>query len=314
MKERFIFVFLDGVGIGEASETNPFYAAKAKYLPFYNGALQLPDGTPVKAIDALLGVEGLPQSATGQTSLYTGENIPKLIGAHKGSYPNRVMRQMILKKNILTLLKRKGLDAVFVNAYPMHSDLFTEEHVRIDESGEFFFSDQFPPLFKRRISTTSCIICAASQKPFSEIDIEAERSIFHDYNNQWLNEKGLNLPLFSPEKAGEILSNALMQRDFILYEYFQTDVFGHRESFQRQVQLISDLDRLLAELFRRLDPTKHTMLLTSDHGNIEDSSNRSHTLNPVPLITWGKHSEQLRCAINDLTQVTPAIVNLMGSQ
>ncbi len=40
------------------------------------------------ALDATLGVEGLPQSATGQAVLLTGINIPKEIGYHYGPKPN----------------------------------------------------------------------------------------------------------------------------------------------------------------------------------------------------------------------------------
>jgi hypothetical protein len=110
-KKRLIFIFLDGVGVGDPADKNPFYAAKTEFLPFYEGNLYLPDNTPVKKIDTLLGVEGIPQSASGQAALYTGENVPELLGQHKGSYPNRLMRKVIKEKNILSRLKDRGLKA-----------------------------------------------------------------------------------------------------------------------------------------------------------------------------------------------------------
>jgi 2,3-bisphosphoglycerate-independent phosphoglycerate mutase len=305
---RLIFFFLDGVGIGKAADSNPFYVAKTEFLPFYDGGLSLPDGTPVKKIDATLGVEGIPQSASGQTSLYTGENIPKILGQHKDSYPTRAMRKIIIEKNILSRLKENGLDAVFINAYPMHRDLFTEEHVLMHPSGEFHFSPEFPPAFKRRISATSCMMLAAKQIPFDETDILAERSIFQDYSNRWLIEKGLHVPEFTPGKAAEILFNASRRHDFILYEYFQTDLYGHRHTFDEQLQLIKNLNLLVGSLLSRLDPQTDTLLLTSDHGNLEDSTTRAHTLNPVPLITWGNQSDFLRDQINDLTDVSHSIL------
>lgn len=106
--KRLLLFFLDGVGIGEASDHNPFFEAKARFLPFFNGGNVLPDNTPVKPIDPLLGVEGTPQSATGQTSLYTGINIPALLGEHKGSYPNKTMRKVIKENNILHRLQEKN--------------------------------------------------------------------------------------------------------------------------------------------------------------------------------------------------------------
>jgi len=307
--KRMIFIFVDGVGIGKPDEHNPFYFTKCDYLPFYEGSLTLPDGTPIKKIDALLGVEGIPQSASGQTSLFTGENIPKITGQHKDSYPTRTMREIIIEKNILSRLKQENLNAVFINAYPAHGDLFTEEHIKLYPSGEFHFSQEFPAAFKRRISATSCMMLAAHQKPFDESDIREERSIFQDYSNRWLIEKGMNIPEFSPEKAAEILFHASQRHDFILYEFFQTDLYGHRAPFEQQVQLVHGLNLLIKHLLSLMNPQTDTFLLTSDHGNIEDSQVRSHTLNPVPLITWGNQNQFLRDQINDLTHVTPTIVN-----
>jgi 2,3-bisphosphoglycerate-independent phosphoglycerate mutase len=311
-KKKLIFIFLDGVGIGPNIDKNPLYKVQAEYLPFYHGALSLPDGTPVKSIDANLGVAGLPQSGSGQTTLYTGVNIPQMIGEHKSSYPTRAMRKQILEKNILSKLKQNGLDAVFINAYPIYSRLFREPHIQIKPNGEFHFSPAFPRLFRRRVSATSCMMVASGQPAFNEDDILAEESVFQEYTNRWLNEKGLKLPEFSPEKAAEIIFNASLKRDFLLYEYFQTDLYAHRHSFEDQLRLIEDLNRLLEKLFSLMDPETHTFLLTSDHGNLEDHTTRSHTRNPVPLVVWGKDSEPLRDTIDDLSHVTPAIVSFFN--
>jgi hypothetical protein len=307
--KKLIFIFLDGVGIGQKIKKNPFFTVRLPYLPFYEGGLKLPDGTPVKLIDATLGTDGLPQSGSGQTSIYTGINIPQLIGEHKGSYPTRIMRVHLREKNILTQLKSKGIDAVFINAYPVYSRIFKDPHIQIKPTGEFHFSPAFPRQFRRRISATSCMMVATGQQVFNEEDIIAEKSIFQEYTNRWLIEKGLKVPEFTPQKAAEILYNALQERDFVLYEYFQTDLYAHRHSFEDQLRLIENLNQFLARLFELLDPETETLLITSDHGNLEDHTTRSHTRNPVPLITWGIDAESIRNSINDLTHITPAIVN-----
>lgn len=312
LKKRLIFLFLDGVGIGPATGRNPIYKANAEYLPFWQGALTMPDGTPVKAIDAQLGVEGLPQSGSGQTTLYTGVNIPQLIGQHKSSYPTRAMRQVLKQKNILTQLTRKGLNALFINAYPVYSNLFGNGHIEIKDTGEYHFSEKFPSLFKRRISTTTCMIVCNGQVPFGEKEIREERCVFQEYSNRWLMEKGLDVPEFSPEKAAEILYKQSRDLDFMLYEYFQTDLYAHRHSYQDQVQLVRDLDRLVAKLFSLLDPESDTLILTSDHGNLEDNTTKTHTHNPVPLITWGPGATELRESINNLADVTPAILDFFA--
>ena len=310
--KRLIFIFLDGVGIGEPADTNPFYTARVKFLPFYQGNPGLPDGTPIKPIDACLGVEGTPQSASGQTSLYTGENIPKLMGMHKDSYPNRSMRKIIVEKNLLLELRKQGLNAVFINAYPVYTRFFSEEHFRIGPEGEMHFSGGFPSEFKRRISVTTCMMAAARQTPFSEKDIMAEQAIFQDFSNRWLIEKGLKLPEYSPEKAAEILYHAMRRHDFVLYEFFQTDLYGHRGSYSDQENLVKEIDRLLGALISLMDPQTDTLLLTADHGNLEDSTSRGHTRNPVPLVVWGNGANGLRDTIEAITDVTPAILKFFS--
>ena len=88
-----IFVFLDGVGLGPADESNPFWSAGTPTLrrllggPLVNGvrAQRLIGTLPVlcRGIDATLGVPGLPQSGTGQTALFTGINAVEKIAFRK---------------------------------------------------------------------------------------------------------------------------------------------------------------------------------------------------------------------------------------
>jgi 2,3-bisphosphoglycerate-independent phosphoglycerate mutase len=256
----------------------------------------------------VLGVDGLPQSATGQTSLFTGENLPKILKRHRDSYPNRLMRQYLKKKNLMCSLTGKGINSVFINAYPVYSRFFTGTHIKIEANGELHFSRYFPEEFKRRISVSTCMMIINGQPPFSEKDILAKRAIFQDFSNRWLIEKGLPLPEFSPAQAAEILHRAAHHYDFVLFEYFQTDLYGHRRSFNDQVQLIKELNHLMAKLIFSLDPGRDTLLVTSDHGNLEDSSSRLHTRNPVPLLAWGAGSQVLRDSIASLTDVTPGIL------
>jgi len=305
--DRLIFIFLDGVGLGEAKQNNPFYLAKSEYLPFYRKKPVLPDGTPIKAIDPLLGVSGIPRSATGQTTLFTGSNIPALLNEHKGSYPNQIMRKIIFENNLLGMLKKKNLKAKFINAYPHHTKFFTSDHIKIHADGRFEFSEEFPQSFRRRISATSCMLIANNDLPFDENDILKEEALYQDFSNRFLIDKGIKLPLFSPQKAASIIYKISQKYDFILYEYFQTDLYGHRKTFKDCVNLVTDLNLLVQSLLTYLDPDSDTILLTSDHGNIEDNSSPAHTKNPVPLLLWGNKSKSLRDKIDNLTHIAPGI-------
>jgi hypothetical protein len=262
--------------------------------------------------------------------LYTGENIPALLKGHKGSYPDKIMRKVIKEKNILSRLRgEKGLNAQFINVYPFYSRFFTNQHVRICDNGSFFFSKEFPKPFKRRISVTTSMLISNGISPFNEMDILKERAIYQDFSNESINRRieelkdhqeidvnveVVQLPRFSPEKAAGILSKTFKTTDFTLYEYFQTDIYAHRRGFKDRVQLVNRLNSFIKRLIHQLNDTTDTLLITSDHGNLEDSTTLSHTLNPVPLLAWGRNSGFLRERINSIADVTPAILDFFNAK
>ena len=89
MVAHILFLFLDGVGLGlDDPATNPFVTASIPTITGLIGGRKLLAGLPrlegeratFIPTDAGLGVEGLPQSATGQAAIVTGRNIPQEIG------------------------------------------------------------------------------------------------------------------------------------------------------------------------------------------------------------------------------------------
>ena len=77
-----LFIFMDGIGLGENNpETNPFVRAKMPNLnALLDGRSLLKKSAPfvgehatLLAIDPAVGVDGLPQSATGQAMSVDGK-------------------------------------------------------------------------------------------------------------------------------------------------------------------------------------------------------------------------------------------------
>jgi hypothetical protein len=308
--QRVIFLFIDGTGVGRADAGNPFFQAESLFLPFWQGAMTLRDNTPLTAIDATLGIPGIPQSASGQTALFCGARTRELANRHHNGYPDQHLRKIILKNNLLLSLKKNKVHARFLNAYPVYHDFFSARHIKINKDGRFWFSETFPDRFKKMISVTSCMLLATGAMPFTEKDILAKRALYQDYSNRQLISQGLELPEYSPVQAAEIIANTAKDYDFMLYEYFQTDIYAHRRSFADCIDLIRDLDNLLANLLARLDEKQDTLILTSDHGNLEDYHQRGHSRNPVPFLAWGKHGDKLRKQVKSLSDITPAILDL----
>jgi len=310
--KQMIFLFVDGCGVGRADPGNPFFMAKSSYLPFWSGAMVLPDETPIAEIDATLGIPGSPQSASGQTALFCGGKAAEIANRHRNGYPDQVLRSIILNKNLLSELQKKGMSARFLNAYPVFEDYFSSKYISIKPDGRLWFSTLFPERFKRMVSVTSCMLLASGQKPFGAADIRRKKALYQDYSNRQLNEKGLSLPEFSPQQAADIIYNASRRFEFILYEYFQTDIYAHRRPFAECVALIRELDTLVGALLSRLDKKNDTLILTSDHGNLEDFCLRGHSRNPVPFLAWGRHGGFLRKKTKSLSDVVPAILELFS--
>ena len=69
---------------------------------------------------------------------------------------------------------------------------------------------------------------------------------------------------------------------------------------------------MLRTILATLDLDRTTVILTSDHGNIEDLSTRNHTLNAVPTIIWGSARERVAQQVHSLADITPAILDVLG--
>ncbi len=121
---NFLLIFLDGLGLGEAGENNPLSVAEAMPLlsaylnqPLISGAAVNRSHTLLKPIDATLGVEGLPQSATGQTTIYTGQNAPQFLGRHQSGFANGSLRSLIDQYGLFKRAIALGRTATLANAY-----------------------------------------------------------------------------------------------------------------------------------------------------------------------------------------------------
>ncbi len=287
-----LLIFIDGLGIGEKSDKNPLNLIKnVQPLAHFQNDLKplIFDGLMIPT-NPRLGVEGRPQSASGQTTIYTGINAPKHLGYHKQGFPNQILREVIAEHSIFLQLKRKGIErTVFANAYTPQ-----------------FFAET--PRWK---SATTCAVEAAAMQFRKLPDLLGRKALFHDFTNEQLRERDFDVPLFSPSDAAEILANLTEDYRFTLYEYFITDKIGHAQDFEKANAYLPQLAEFVRETLAKVRLENTTVILTSDHGNIEDLSVRNHTLNDVPTIVWGRKKEETAKRIKDLTDITPAIIDLL---
>ncbi|MCL5267043.1 MAG: metalloenzyme [Bacteroidetes bacterium] len=299
-RSHFLFLFLDGVGIGKGDpDINPFFSIDLPHfrkifggIPYTEHSVLDNGSSSVQPSDALLGVEGLPQSGTGQTSLFTGVNAARVIGAHFGPYPHSQIKPLLEEKNIFRVLKTLGADVHFANAFPKQFFEYVESGHR-----------------KLSVTTMSCMmtgipLCNADSMRNGDgisADITAER---------WRSELGYSdIEPLSPFDAGKRLKSIAQKHDFTMFEYFLTDKAGHDRNKTLTEIVLKNFDELLGGVTS--DGMENlTLLISSDHGNVEDLSVKTHTLNPSLTAVAGEHAGFFKGRLGSICDVTPRIVGL----
>jgi 2,3-bisphosphoglycerate-independent phosphoglycerate mutase len=121
--------------------------------------------------------------------------------------------------------------------------------------------------------------------------------------------------VIQPEEAGTRLAALSGKYDFVLFEYWRTDKAGHAMDFSGAVGVLETFDAMLGGILESLDPSGTLLLLTSDHGNIEDMTTKTHTRHPVPLIVYGADAPAFAARIGtdaDLTAVAPLVLEYIA--
>ena len=299
---RILFLFLDGVGLGrDDSATNPLARANMHHLhDLLEGRKLVMDAAPFHGeqasligLDASLGVAGLPQSATGQAALLTGQNIPAGIGYHYGPKPNQDVARYLKTDTLFHQLLARGRKADLLNAYP-------ERYFHGIHSG------------RRLYSAIPLAVTNAGIPLHNTDDLKAGSAISADFTGLgWHERLGItDIPTFSHHEAGRQLATLAQRLDFSMFEYWPSDYAGHGQEMDIAVELLEQFDAVLGGLIENWNTNEGLILLTSDHGNLEDLGTRRHTPNPVPCSLIGNRSARMSFAENlhDITGIAPAIL------
>lgn len=298
-----LLVFLDGVGIGANDPaTNPFLHARVNTLrelfgavPTLNNGVYSSSRARLVPTDATLGMPGLPQSGTGQTTIFTGINASAAIGQHYGPYPNDELRAILKRDNIFKQLAARGKQVAFANAYP-----------------PIFFERLAVHKARRTATMQAALAGGARFRDVNDLRSGTAVSGFSITNAEWV-KRGAMVPTITRREAGRILMRIAQENDFTAFEYALTDIAGHKGDRDWIVDIIEEVDELLAGILDELDD-RVTVLLTSDHGNIEDWTAKGHTLNPALTMVIGRGRDQIAERISSLTDITPAVVNTLVAQ
>ncbi len=287
---RVLFVFIDGFGIGEPdAEINPIFAARTPALDkIYAEGLVMPT-------DPLLGVAGLPQSATGQTAIFTGVNAPEAVGRHVNAQPTKPLRDIIESDNLFKRLLSSGLKVANANVYRQE-----------------YLDRMHDPSDKRYKPSVTSVMTMSAGMHFRRVEeFNKGMGIYHDITGQIIVDSGYDSHVITPEEAADRYYSIALENDFTLFEHFMTDLVGHKRDLQLAIETIEKLDAFLGALITRLNPEEDLLFITSDHGNIEDISVKTHTKNLVPTILYGKIPNREKVEVKSLLDITPVVLNIL---
>ena len=302
---RVLFLFLDGVGLGSDDPAiNPLAAAA---LPTLTGLI---DGQPLTAstgrysngraqlipTDAQLGVSGQPQSATGQAAILTGVNAPAWLGEHYGPRPDQRVRDILDKASLFARLNQAGLPSYFCNAYP-------QRYFDTIKRG------------KRGFSAVPYAATVGGQALLTADEMRAGTALSANFTGEgWRTELGYtDIPDYSLEEAGAKWWEIAQPYRFVFFEHWLTDMLGHSRDLTGAVKNFHRVDRFVAGLLPAANWEKTLLIISSDHGNIEDCGVRTHTENPALTLLYGAQSSRFAQRIHGLDDFADVIEDFLTS-
>ncbi len=302
---RILVLFLDGVGLGEPDpERNPFVRARMPGLAhLLNGQPLAAGAAPFEgphatllALDAALGVAGRPQSASGQAALLTGENVPARIGSHYGPKPNGLIASILREGNLFQETLQRGGTAALLNAYPPR------------------YFDSI--LSGRRLYSAIPLAAHTAGLPLmTAADLQEGSALSADFTGEgWAAQPQFPpAPVYTPLDAGRLLAELARRYQLAWFDYWPSDYVGHRGKMPEALRLLETLDAVLAALVEAWGRRRDLIVITSDHGNLEDLSRRGHTENPVPALLIGPKSLRRIFAkdLRDLTDFSTSVLRVL---
>lgn len=289
-----LLVLLDGIGIPPPGRVSALVFGHRFFARLSRERIVgLPSGGIGVPVNADLGTPGLPQSATGHTSILTGLNAAQAMGRHVCGFPTFTLRKILQERNILKDARTLGLQGAYVNGVrPLHH------------------------LISKRGLKSAMAIAAESvgQKLMGLKDVASLRALYHDFTNGELIKRGERLPRLKPKEAGRILARIAMGLNLSLYEYCLTDLVGHSKDQEMAMEQVVRLEEFIEGILEEMDLKKGHLLICSDHGNLEDLSVRTHTMNPVPLMLWGPRAYEIGTNVKGIQDIRACILRALSHQ
>ena len=128
----------------------------------------------------------------------------------------------------------------------------------------------------------------------------------------------------APEMSAGPITDALVEAidrgryDFIVANYANPDMVGHTGVWDAAIRAAEVIDGCLGRLARAALGTRSAMMITADHGNIEEMRDpqgrpqTKHTTSPVPVLLVSEGYAGARLRDGALSDVAPTVCELLG--
>ena len=271
---------LDGIGLMPMHAASPFQGElpTLERLGITRGSTETRAEWVTRSIDARLGVDGLPQSGTGQTTILTGVNAAAAMGRHYGPWVSPSLKP-ILEQNVLKRVSDVGGTVRLANYYP-------PQYLAALESG------------KTRLNAIATAALSAGAT------LEGRDGL------------GIAPMLRDPSGSANLEQVSAWARDFVtddatvtIFDQWWSDSVGHEMNLSEGQAFAARLEVFCAAVLEAKS-TDTLFLVTSDHGNFEDLSVKTHTFSPVPLAAVGVGALEF-AGVTDLTGIAPALARAL---
>jgi 2,3-bisphosphoglycerate-independent phosphoglycerate mutase len=217
-----------------------------------------------------------------------------MIGEHYGPKPNPAIRELLAQDNFFKQVITAGKKAALVEAYP---PMWHHDHNR----GKSLRSSYQQAAYE------------AGQELFGIEAVIEGKALTPEWTSEaWLTYLKLrDVPPYTPEEAGQKLVRISREYDFAMHAHWMTDMVGHRGPVERGVELLELFDKVMTGVVNEWDDEEGLIIITSDHGNLEDVSHRNHTENEIPTLIIGSKKGALAEGLRDLSDYVPRMAKLL---
>ena len=213
-------------------------------------------------------------------------------------FPGPTLRAAIHEYSIIKRFTDLGYQASLLNAY-------SEKYLKKLES--------LP-----RFASASTHTQRASGQPLLTLDdLEKGNALFmditHQIMHQYYPEAKDRFPIVSARSRGADAARIMKKYELVIFEYFISDKAGHSMDFDAAQFVIETLEQFIEGICEALSDDD-TLIISSDHGNLEDLSVKTHTMNHVPLLVFGHLKHEFQNNMTYLYDIPRRIYDIFGIQ